>query len=87
MKIIEGGVTAAKGFEAAATAAGTAGGTCAGRLDLRVRSERERKLLPELRSEEAGAEARGRRMEVQLRRDGKRKVLSGVRRAPPPGML
>ena len=68
----------------AATAAGTAGGTCAGWLDLRVRSERERKLLPELRSEEAGASARGRRMEVQLRRDGKRKVLCRSAARPQP---
>ena len=48
-------------------------------MEMLLRRDGFREILPGMRCEEAGAEAGSRIVEVLLRRDGFREILSGVR--------
>ena len=81
MEKIKGGVTAAKGFKAAATAAGSPRPRSGSRrLEMLMRSDRERQILPELRHKEARTRSGG-RLEMQMRRNCHGQILPRVRLA------
>ena len=56
-------------------------GSARRRLDVQLRTKRhQRQFLPELRQQKAGTQAGSRKLEMPaVRRDGKRKVLPGMR--------
>ena len=56
-----------------------------GQLEVQLRRHRYRQILPGMRQQKAGAEARCRQLDLQLRCHRHRQVLPGVRQAPPGG--
>ena len=56
-----------------------------GQLAVQLRRYRYRQILPGMRQQKAGAEARCRQLDLQLRCHRHRQVLPGVRQAPPGG--
>ena len=65
----------------AATGSAALTGSARRRLDVQLRTKRhQRQFLPELRQQKAGTQAGSRKLEMPaVRRDGKRKVLPGMR--------